>query len=135
MSHSLFIYGTLLVDEVRLRVVGRLCDCMSATLRGYRRVALSKRSYPGLVSDPEESVDGLLCFGLTDDELVELDCFEGDEYERAEVMVETAKGEEWAWAYFLSEKGRGLATGRDWDLGRFRRKRLDSFLREEMPHE
>jgi len=131
MSHSLFIYGTLLVEKVRLRVLGRSCDCVPAILEGYRRCALSERSYPGLVSDAEVSVDGLLCYGLTEVELATLDRFEGDEYDRAKVTVETVKGTERAQTYLLSEKGMELLTVRGWDPEDFRKKDLDLFLREE----
>ncbi|KAH8556290.1 Butirosin biosynthesis, BtrG-like protein [Umbelopsis sp. PMI_123] len=101
---SAFFYGTLQSNTVLLRV---LCGpeateetvasklstlkLRPAVLKGYRRHALKNLDYPGVVKSEsaENSVIGLLCEGLSRQDILRLDAFEGDEYERVTVSVST----------------------------------------------
>jgi len=51
-SHSrglpLFVYGTLLSDEVIGKVLGRVPRRLAATLQGFHRHRLNNRSYPAI---------------------------------------------------------------------------------------
>ena len=48
---NVFVYGTLMEDEVVQSVLGRRFESLPAVLAGYRRVCLKQRVYPGIVKD------------------------------------------------------------------------------------
>jgi gamma-glutamylcyclotransferase (GGCT)/AIG2-like uncharacterized protein YtfP len=99
MSPPLFVYGTLLSAQIRERVLGRAVPVRTARLTGYRRLALAGRSYPGLVRALHGQVTGLLVEGLGKADLRQLDRYEGQEYRRRLLRVDTPSGRQRAWVY------------------------------------
>jgi rSAM/selenodomain-associated transferase 1 len=115
-SWSGFVYGTLMDADLIARVIGRSIDASPATLADFRRSSLRERAYPGILPDDGHQVDGQLVHGLSTQELVHLDRYESDCYERWTVTVSTAEGPALAHAYVLAPETRHLATGAPWDL-------------------
>jgi gamma-glutamylcyclotransferase (GGCT)/AIG2-like uncharacterized protein YtfP len=111
MADALFVYGTLRDPEVCTRLLGRMPQSAPARLQGFIRQAVRGEPYPAIVPEGTRSVEGLLLFGLSAPELAALDAYEGDEYGRIEVSVETDAGQARAWVYVWTGcKGR-LCTG------------------------
>ena len=129
MAHKLFCYGTLCIPEVMRRVCGRLPAAQTASLSGYAVVALTDRVYPGLVPAPAARVDGLLYHGLSRAQLSRLDAYEGGEYRRCLVRVDTPthRGLR-VWTYVLHPRYHYLATRRNWSLDQFIRDELALYL-------
>lgn len=129
MTDSLFVYGSLQIEEVMETVVGRLPPSEPASLVGFARRALVDRSYPGLAPRPGETTAGVVFGGLTATELEWLDLFEGDLYERIRVDAQTAAGErKRVYVYVIVPEERALLDERPWDLEAFRSSNLEPFL-------
>lgn len=99
MNPPLFVYGTLLSAQTRARVLGRAVAVRTARLTGYRRMSLAGRHYPGLVRARNGEVTGLLVEGLGKGDLRQLDRYEGQEYRRHLLRIDTSSGPQQAWVY------------------------------------
>lgn len=128
---DLFVYGALMEPEVAERVLGRVPRSAPARLFGYRRVAMKRRRYPGLVPARGAETEGLLFLDLEKGEIRLLDRFERAEYRRKRVMVLQGNRKVRALVYVCSRAGKALALRKTlWDPETFR-KRIGRFLREE----
>lgn len=127
MQTTLFCYGTLTVPRLMAAVIGRRVAPRAAALTGYRAATLRGRPYPGLWPDPDGRVDGC-CYRIgSRRELLRADRYEGREYRRQRVVVETADGPCDAWVYVL-RRGRAR-VGRRWSRRDFERRALRRYLR------
>lgn len=125
----LFAYGSLMIPEVIQAVIGREVFGEPATLAGYLRQGLLGFSYPGLVKCPDASVDGRLYRDLCANDLLRLDAFEDDFYQRHTLTVQTRNGEiNQASVYVITPESEGLLDGRPWCVETFRRQHLRGFL-------
>lgn len=92
----IFVYGTLMRDETRTAICGRVIDTIPAMLEGYRREGLN------IVSSEEDNVLGMY-FLVTEMELKNLDVYESVDsqfgYHRMFVNVQTADGFKRAYVY------------------------------------
>ncbi|KAK9454663.1 hypothetical protein V1511DRAFT_358284 [Dipodascopsis uninucleata] len=104
-----------------------------ATLEGFSRSALIDEDYPAVIAKSGEHVNGILVRNLSKDQVITLDKFEGDEYERqqVEIAVKNSGVTElvncYIWVHDL-ERLKGV----DWDYNEFLRARLDSYIESEM---
>ena len=99
----LFSYGTLQLREVQLANYGRQLDGSPDTLAGYRLVVLPDRDPDAVrisgtrthmvvrrTGDPADRVAGVV-YLLTADELAATDRYEGSDYDRAELTLESGR--------------------------------------------
>lgn len=104
-DNTLFFYGTLMHPSILSRVIhGPSNPTFNATttyvqtclaiLPGYSRRHVRKADYPAIIPDSNTAVRGTLARNLTDADVRRLDIFEGDEYARAPVEVQTMPGGE-----------------------------------------
>jgi gamma-glutamylcyclotransferase (GGCT)/AIG2-like uncharacterized protein YtfP len=126
-----FAYGANLNLRGMKRRCPRATPVSAATLKGYR---LEFRTYATIVADAAAEVLGAL-YELTPQCWRSLDDFEGDDYEKITITVDTAQGAREATAYIMKAGARGapsvayfteLARGyTDWkyDAGILRRAR------------
>ncbi len=126
----LFTYGTLMYPELMAALCGRELQWRPATLLGYRRRALRGAAYPVVVSAPSERVEGRLYEGLCSAEIRRLDRYEGQEYRRESVELETDAGPVYAWCYLLKPAQRQRVLPYDWDVEAFARRHLARYRRE-----
>ncbi|PKA62536.1 Protein AIG2 [Apostasia shenzhenica] len=85
--HNVFVYGSLLADDVVNMLLKRLPPRSPAVLRGYHRFSIKGRVYPAILPVESKSVTGRVLLGITDTELNLLDIFEDGEYKRNTVEV------------------------------------------------
>ena len=102
--------------------------------------------------DPEATVDGLLIFGLSDQDRYRLDQFEGPEYPRSTLIVSTLESVPAEWTLLKGHPSQGLQedytpgttlqayvytfTGplvhldrtRSWDFAAFKKNHLDHWI-------
>ncbi|AEC07569.1 AIG2-like (avirulence induced gene) family protein [Arabidopsis thaliana] len=83
--HSVFVYGSLMADDVVRLLLNRIPQTASATLPDL--FSIKGRVYPAIIPAKSDKVSGKVLFGITDDELNVLDEFEDVEYERENVQV------------------------------------------------
>lgn len=99
----LFSYGTLQLREVQIANYGRTLEGSPDALSGYRLVVLPDRDPEAVrisganthmvvrrTGDPADRVPGVL-FLLTADELAATDKYEGSDYGRAELVLESGR--------------------------------------------
>ena len=100
MDQRLFVYGTLLHDDVVRQVIGRVPASDPATLNGYRRMRMLDKPYPVIRPAPAEQVSGRILVGLNRRQLHQFDRYEGKEYRRKRVRVYLPDGSHRiAWTY------------------------------------
>ena len=89
---SLFVYGTLLNDELVRELTGRVFLKRPATLDGFERVE-PPGDYPYITRKPGASVGGCLLDGVDAASLARLDAYEGDGYVRTTLEVTLDDGQ------------------------------------------
>ena len=97
---NLFVYGTLHDPKIQLLLIGRTVTSIPAVLLKYRRDTELFPPYPVAVPDTDSYINGWL-LRVTEEELVRLDEYEGENYIR--IRVTLATGIE-AWMYCASPK-------------------------------
>jgi gamma-glutamylcyclotransferase (GGCT)/AIG2-like uncharacterized protein YtfP len=127
-THRLYSYGTLQLPPIISLIVGRALEGQPATLSGYARYRIAGRVYPGLVEATGGSVSGVLYQGLDAAEMDRLDVYEGPLYERRDLPVEVGGGVTPAWTYVLRPEHAHRLSREGWDLERFQREHLASYL-------
>ncbi len=128
MTHAVFAYGTLLFAEVMEIVAGARIEAQPARLPGWERRSLHGAVYPGVFASPGAVTTGVLYDAVSDATLARLDAFEGAEYERRVLPVETRAGARDAFTYVIQGAQRGLLAERAWDPESFRTQHLARFL-------
>lgn len=116
-TNKLFVYGTLLLDDVITILIGRIPYYQHAVAPGWQVVCLPQRVYPGLVPGAGEAV-GKVFTDLTASEWATLDAFEDSAYTLAAIRVLLLSKTETA---ALSYVWRGKHLNQPWspaDLGR-----------------
>lgn len=93
----LFVYGTLRDPNIQQRIIGRVVAGTPDILAGYRMgsIRVGDEIYPIITPDDEQRVNGWV-LELTQDELFNTDDYEGAEYQRVRVTLESGID---AWVY------------------------------------
>lgn len=132
MPGNVFTYGSLMFAPVWGRVVRGTYRSAAAQLAGYRRYALADDTYPGMVLQDGASVEGVLYFDVDDTDLAALDHFEGAEYRRCSVVLDTHTPTATAAHTYVFEAVQRLSQ-QPWDPASFALQRfLDSYCRDKL---
>ena len=123
-TSRLFVYGTLLLDDVVSALIGRIPHHQHAVAPGLRVVCLPQRVYPGLIRDQGEAV-GKIFTDLTDAEWTTLDAFEDVAYTLTPVRVRLPLKIEMG---ALSYVWRGEYVDQPWSIADFGRDELINYL-------
>jgi gamma-glutamylcyclotransferase (GGCT)/AIG2-like uncharacterized protein YtfP len=126
MISDVFTYGSLMFPPVWERVVrGHYADS-NAILRGHARFTVGGQAYPGIVTQPDAQVEGVLYRGVTAGDLLLLDAFEGQEYRRIAVELRLSDGtaaQAWTYLYIAQD-----LSDSPWDPEAFAMQRfLDTY--------
>ncbi|CAL9768090.1 unnamed protein product [Musa acuminata subsp. burmannicoides] len=127
--HSVFVYGTLLADEVVRVLLKRVPPSSPAILHNYHRFSIKGRVYPAILPIDCKNVAGEVLRGITDQELDVLDSFEDVEYERRAVEVSLVDNSEKLIvdAYIWGNKDDPNLYG-EWDFEEWKRLHLEDYL-------
>jgi gamma-glutamylcyclotransferase (GGCT)/AIG2-like uncharacterized protein YtfP len=128
MSHHLYAYGTLQIPAILAWIVGRELVGCPARLSGYARYRIKDRPYPAIVQASDAEVDGMLYRELDVAEMERLDSYEGHLYERRELLVRVEDVSIVAATYVLRPEHAHRLSPEPWDLARFERDHLASYL-------
>lgn len=111
--------------EVWDRAVMGWYQGVSARVHGFTRGSVAGQIYPGMIPDATQEVAGTLYLAVETDDLVRLDIFEGEEYERSAISVTCESGRiELAQTYiylFPKKLTQSAWTPEDFDLPQFLR--------------
>ncbi|MGD8526667.1 MAG: gamma-glutamylcyclotransferase [Thioalkalispiraceae bacterium] len=128
MKH-LFVYGSLMFDEVWSRLVTRQYQRRPATLRGYKRLKIKHQVYPGIVKSPGNQVNGMLVLNLCQADIRRLDKFEGRYYRRKTQTVSVNAHKHYrAQVYVIKPRYRKLLSTDNWQADEFRNHDIQLFL-------
>lgn len=132
MSFHVFTYGSLMFPEVWQRVVRGEYRSAPARLDGHARFGIAGETYPGMVAAPGASVEGVLYFDVSPEDVAALDHFEGNEYRRelVGVVLETGESvEAGTYIFLLPQK----LSGSPWLPEAFQMERfIGSYCREKL---
>jgi gamma-glutamylcyclotransferase (GGCT)/AIG2-like uncharacterized protein YtfP len=84
---DIFTYGSLMCPQIMGAVCGFNAESEPVRLLGYRRFAVLDEDYPGLIECAGADTDGVLYRNISEEGLRRLDVFEGDYYQRQNVVV------------------------------------------------
>ncbi|KAJ4963737.1 hypothetical protein NE237_023676 [Protea cynaroides] len=128
--HNVFVYGSLLADEVVRVLLKRVPESSPAILQDYHRFSIRGRVYPAILHVENKKVTGRVLLGITDPELNVLDTFEDVEYERSTVdvsLIENSKPLQ-ANAYVWGNKNDPNLYG-EWDFEEWKKMHMNDFLK------
>lgn len=129
VAMNIFTYGSLMFSQVWGKVVLGNYFSSPAMLNGYKRYRIRNETYPGLFEGKAiDSVSGVLYHDISADDLVRLDAFEGDYYER--VPEKVAYEDRLIPAQVYITKHQYLQSEDPWDPEYFRKYQLSNFLVE-----
>ena len=115
---NLFTYGTLMDADIWDELVASPYETAKFSLSGYKRCALKDKAYPGLIREEGATTNGLIYFDVSNFDIVKLDVFEGQEYER--ITIDTIyNDQEIALETFLFVGESKYVLDEDWDLDHF----------------
>jgi len=86
----MFTYGTLVSDNMRFHVLGHLTTKYPATLLNYEVVTHSNAHYPTIKRNTGSITHGVL-FNVCDDDVIKLDKYENNLYDRIYVMINNTR--------------------------------------------
>jgi len=88
---KIFTYGSLLDDDVREKVLGRVIDGKSTVLLGYEKIPHSHfYIYPTIIKNTSKKVEGKI-FDVSALDLERLDRYETQLYKKIPVTVSTGE--------------------------------------------
>ena len=127
----LFIYGTLLDEDVRDAVLGHAMPPQNITpsiAPDYAIYAVAGASYPCLLPAIGEQAEGAALSGLTEEDFRRLDQFEGENYKRVPVMVHLAGDSSKAFTAQYYQPNQSLKTNGRWSLSDWKITEKQKFL-------
>ena len=126
-----FTYGSLMFPAVWRRIVSGEYESSQAWLSWFERRAIRGESYPCLIrSKSSPPLQGILYYDVNGVDLVRLDEFEGEQYQRLLVPCDLPDGEKIdAFVYVWSDENTSQLGG-DWDLSWFQEQGVALFLKQ-----
>ncbi|XP_021729255.1 AIG2-like protein D [Chenopodium quinoa] len=127
--HNVFVYGSLLADEVVQVLLNRVPSSTPATLPDFQRFSIKGRVYPAILPVENKKVLGRVLKGVTNLELDILDIFEDIEYVRdtVEVTLVDNLGKLQTYAYVWNNKNDPDLYG-DWDFEKWKSAHMKDFI-------
>ncbi|ONI33967.1 hypothetical protein PRUPE_1G456100 [Prunus persica] len=124
--HKVFVYGSLMAEDVCRVLLNRVPQSSPAILNGY----IKGRVYPAILPVENDKVTGKLLLGITDPELHILDEFEDVEYERSTVEVSSVDSSDnlLVQAYVWSNKSDPNLYG-DWNFEEWKQIHKKDFIK------
>ncbi|KAK9052760.1 hypothetical protein SSX86_029390 [Deinandra increscens subsp. villosa] len=128
-NHTVFVYGSLLANDVVQVLLNRLPQTSTAILNGYHRFSIKGRDYPAILPVENKKVTGRVLIGLSATELDILDMYEDDEYDKRIVDVSLLDASEvlQAYAYVWANSTDPDLYG-EWDFEEFKESKLKDYL-------
>ncbi|KAL4564969.1 hypothetical protein LXL04_029048 [Taraxacum kok-saghyz] len=130
-NHNVFVYGSLLADEVVRVLLHRIPQNSPAILHGFHRFSIKGRVYPAILPVENKKVTGRVLLGISAPELEILDKFEDFEYEKKAVDVSLvgAPKDDVLQAYtYVWAKSNDTNLYGDWDFEVWKASKMKDFV-------
>jgi len=126
---NLFTYGSLMCSDIMENVSRQSTPHKKGVLDGYFRSQIHGETYPAIIAQPGQQVEGIVYFDLTATAIAQLDIFEGGYYCRKEVIVNCEDMlQVSAMAYILKSEFLYVSYGKTWSYDDFLAKGKKAFL-------
>lgn len=127
---NIFCYGSLMYPEVWNLVVEGNYQQQPGQIFGYRRKKIRNEEYPGLIAaQAKDSVEGIVYFSVSNDDVKRLDLFEGNQYIRVEVNCLLSDNNFLkTHTYLINPQQPTIVNPEDWDKQQFEQNGLKKFL-------
>ncbi|KAI4389999.1 hypothetical protein MLD38_002158 [Melastoma candidum] len=128
--HNVFVYGSLLADEVVTVLLQRVPRSRPAILHDFHRFSIKGRVYPAILPVDKKSVTGKVLMDVTTPELDILDTFEDVEYERRSVLVNILDNSDRVEAQtYVWRNANDPDLYGEWDFEDWKKKHMDDFVK------
>ncbi|MBD3669767.1 MAG: gamma-glutamylcyclotransferase [Gammaproteobacteria bacterium] len=126
---DVFVYGTLIFSKIITAVLGKAFDGETAKLHDFAAYKVIGESYPGLWRLDGVSAEGVLYHGMSKEDLAKLDRYEGEEYQREIMEVETEDGcRHRAWVYMYRPAYIHLLSEIPWSAEHFNESDINEYV-------
>ena len=129
---NIFVYGTLLSPVILKKLTGKSFKTSLAVLSGYKRHGIKNGDYPAIIQHENSNTVGLLIEKLDDLSLSIISFYEGEEYEKKKVTV-NSNGKSEDVLTFVWVQGIEFLENKDWDLDNFEKTFLKHYLEVVIP--
>lgn len=126
---NLFTYGSLMCADIMLHVSGQSTSHQNGILYDYFRSQIHSETYPAIIAQPGQQVEGVVYFNLDSAAINKLDTFEGEYYTREDITINCSHMEQVnAMAYILKPEYKTILTGTFWSFENFLQSGKEEFL-------
>lgn len=126
---ELFVYGTLIFTQVMEAVTGRQHEGQIAKLHNFAAYKVVGDVYPGIWRLEGVTTDGILYQDISREDLEILDRYEGEEFHRELLDVETEDGDiHRAWVYTFRPAYHHLLSEKPWNAEYFNEDELEAYV-------
>lgn len=125
---NIFVYGTLMFDEVWQQLSLNHYHKLDAVLCDYIRLKVRDEEYPGIKPSNGNRVSGELILNVCTKDIKQLDMFEGEYYRREQVIVCSGETPYLAETYVFRKIYHSLLTNEEWEVEAFQKNGLPTFL-------
>jgi gamma-glutamylcyclotransferase (GGCT)/AIG2-like uncharacterized protein YtfP len=130
LSIKLFCYGTVQIPEVIEVITGKVHSGVKAKLPGYAMYKVRNKVYPGIIRSSNSETVGILYTDIDEEELEELDLFEGDLFKRKRLnIIQQDSNECKAWVYVVPDHNKDRLTKDQWNLKDFLKNDFNNFMK------
>ena len=127
---NLFVYGSLMYDEVWNQIVLGCHEKIKAEIVGYKRLKIKNANYPGLVKGTG-TVQGFVWLNVSQSNIKKLDLFEGEYYKRVEDIATDINNKKIIVNFYLiQDLYLSILEDIEWDENEFQKNGLDNFLKK-----
>jgi len=131
MAYNLFVYGSLINEEVVKALTGKKFESQKAQIEGFYVSSLADRASPGLVASDEETAEGLVLLDIDDESYKTIFDWESTDYKSISVKAQSELGQIIDCFTFLWN---GEALNTPWSNAIFRESHLNWYLEEDIPN-
>ena len=125
---NLFVYGTLMNDEIQEALVGRSFKKSAAAVDGFIASDLEGRYSPGLKRKEDSVVNGYVLHDVDDESFQIIKAWENDDYEL--IQVEPNNGDFGECSTYLWKSD---ILNTPWDNENFRENHMQWYLDDDIP--
>lgn len=126
---NIFVYGTLLSPDIWQHVVHKNYKQEKAILKNFESRKIQNEVYPAIIPHDGTLVEGIVYYNVDAIDVQHLDIFEGEEYLRTLVQIETITGEKLtAMSYLYKERFWHKLTSSPWFFEEFLTKGKSKFM-------
>ena len=133
---NIFVYGTLLFQEIVFALTGKTFRSERAVLYNYRRFRVFENNkpcaYPAILESEGDAVRGRILFDVDKESEDIIDFFEGSDYEKKRVIVESEGSSIEVFTYIWKNCSRSGFMP-EWDENLFRDEYLDFYVNKKIP--